>query len=58
MYEQAVHQTRFDGSGRASGLSKRDYATNVDSADSRYTAIATLLLNGLRDTTSATSGGK
>jgi len=48
MYDERDRQVLFDGQGKASGLSKTEYAAKFGSAETQYAAMVTLLLNGLR----------
>jgi hypothetical protein len=48
MYERNSDQMLFDGKGRASGLSREEYVKKLGSADERYSAMLTLLLEQLR----------
>jgi hypothetical protein len=57
MYERNADQTVFDGKGKASGLSKNDYAKKLGTADERYSAMLTLLLGQLRATPEAGGAG-
>jgi hypothetical protein len=53
MYEQAVRQIVFDGTGKASGLSKSEYNAKLGTAESQYAVIVTILLDSLKSTTSS-----
>ena len=55
MYDESGRQVLFDGKGKASGLSKSEYAAKLGSAETQYVAMVTLLLKGLR--AASASGG-
>jgi hypothetical protein len=48
MYEHVTDRTLFDGRGKASGLSKTQYASKRQAAEERYRAMLTLLVTGLK----------
>ena len=56
MYDESGRQVVFDGQGKISGLSKHEYAARFGTAETQYTAMVTVLLNGLRAATG--SGGE
>ena len=56
MYDESGRQVLFDGKGKASGLSKNEFAAKFDSAETQYTAMVTLLLRSLR--AASGSGGR
>jgi hypothetical protein len=55
MYDETGRQVLFDGQGKISGLSKNEYAAKFGTAETQYTAIVTVLLNGLRTATGSES---
>ena len=51
MYDEAGRQVLLDGQGRASGLSKNEYAAKFGTAETQYSAMVTVLLQALRAAT-------
>jgi hypothetical protein len=55
MYDEAGRQLLLDGQGKASGLSKNEYAAKFGTAETQYTAMVTVLLKGLLAATGSAS---
>ncbi len=55
MYDETGRQVLFDGQGKISGLSKNEYAAKFGTAETQYTAVVRVLLNGLRAATASGS---
>jgi hypothetical protein len=58
LYEKAATQVLFDGSGKASGLSKTEYATKAAATDAHYTKMLGMLIAGLRNSSHLTGVAK
>jgi hypothetical protein len=56
MYDESDRQVLFDGKGKASGLSKNEYAAKFGAAETQYTAMVTLLLKSLHAAAGSWSG--